>query len=237
MTLMTRRDLLRTAGAGAALLTLPSTLRAADEAPKGFALPKLPYAYDALEPHIDARTMEIHHQRHHQAYVDNLNKALTGTEWAGKPVEEVIANLDKLPEKIRTPVRNNGGGHYNHSLFWQMMSPKGGRPSVPFTDAAAAAFRDLNGLLAAMKESALGRFGSGWAWLVVEKGGKLKVVSSPNQDNPIMDATGRVALGIDVWEHAYYLKYQNKRADYVDAFFQVVNWEFVSERYEALAKF
>src|SRR5262249_11141308 len=200
-----------------------------------YTLPKLPYAYDALEPHIDARTMEIHHTRHHQAYVDNLNKALTGTEWAGKPVEEILVHLDMLPEKIRTPVRNNGGGHSNHSLFWQMMSPKRSRPSVPFTDAAAAAFRDLTGMLAAMKEAALSRFGSGWAWLVVEKGGKLKVMSSPNQHNPIMDATGPVALGIDGWEHAYYLKYQNKRADYGDAFFNVINWEFVAERFEALS--
>jgi len=235
MTPMTRRELLRTAGAATALLSLPEFSAGADEPPKGYALPKLPYAYDALEPHIDAKTMEIHYTRHHQAYVDNLNKALTGTEWAGKPVEEVLVNLDKLPEKIRTAVRNNGGGHFNHTLFWQMMSPKGGRPSVPFTDAVAGSFRDLTTMLTQLKEAGLGRFGSGWAWLVL-KDGKLKVMSNPNQDNPIMDAAGQAVLGVDVWEHAYYLKYQNKRADYIDAFSQVINWEFVSQRYETLAK-
>ena len=235
MTPMTRRDLLRTAGAATALLTVPTLLEGA-EPPKGFSLPKLPYGYDALEPHIDAKTMEIHHGRHHQAYVDNLNKALTGSEWAGKPVEEVLVNLDKLPATIRTAVRNNGGGHLNHTLFWQMMSPKGGRPSVPLTDAVAGSFRDLTTMLTQLKEAALGRFGSGWAWLALQKDGKLKVMSSPNQDNPIMDATGQAVLGVDVWEHAYYLKYQNKRADYFDAFTKVINWEFVSERYDQLRK-
>jgi Fe-Mn family superoxide dismutase len=235
---MSRRDLFRTAGAGAALLTLPTVSLADDPAPKsgGFTLPPLPYAFDALEPHIDAKTMEIHHDRHHKAYVDNLNKALAGTEWASKPVEEVLVNLAKLPEKMRNAVKNNGGGHYNHSLFWQLMSPKGGKPSGGFNDAVANAFKDIEGMLKQLKEAAMTRFGSGWAWVVVQKGGKLTIVSSPNQDNTLMDVSGTPVLGIDVWEHAYYLKYQNKRADYVDAFFKVINWEFVSERYATLTK-
>ena len=243
MTLMSRRDLLRTAGAGAALLTLPAVTRADDAAKKGggFSLPPLPYPTNALEPHIDAQTMEIHHGRHHKAYVDNLNKALAGTEWAAKSIEEVLVSLAKLPENLRGAVRNNGGGHYNHTLFWQMMSPKGGKPAGAFNDAVANAFKDLDGMLRQLKEAALGRFGSGWAWVVVQAGGKLAVVSTPNQDSPLMsgpDAPGSGApvLGIDVWEHAYYLKYQNKRADYVEAFFKVINWEFVSERYAALSK-
>ena len=244
MSPMSRRDLLRTAGAGAALLTLPSVTRADDPPAKkgaGFTLPPLPYAADALEPHIDGRTMEIHHDRHHKAYVDNLNKALIGTEWAAKPVEEVLVNLAKLPENLRKVVRNNGGGHYNHTLFWQMMSPKGGKPSGAFNDAVATAFKDVDGMLKQFKEAALGRFGSGWAWVVVQAGGKLVVLSTPNQDSPLMTApdapgSGAPVLGIDVWEHAYYLKYQNKRADYVDAFFKVINWDFVSERYAALSK-
>ena len=238
MSNLSRRDLFRTAGAGAALLTLPAIALAADPPPKdgGFSLPPLPYAFDALEPHIDAKTMEIHHDRHHLAYVNNLNKALAGTEWAGKTVEEVLLNLAKMPEKTRNAVRNNAGGHYNHTLFWQMMSPKGGKPSGGFNDAVANAFRDLDGMLAQLKEAAMTRFGSGWAWVVVQKGGKLAIVSSPNQDNTLMDVAATPVLGIDVWEHAYYLKYQNKRADYVDAFFKVINWEFVSERYTMLTK-
>jgi superoxide dismutase, Fe-Mn family len=229
MTSLTRRDMLRTAaGAGVAALAMPSLSLAADP-PKGFTLPALPYGFDALEPHIDAKTMEIHHDRHHKAYVDNLNKALMGTDWASKPVEEVVANLDKVPEKVRMAVRNNGGGHYNHSLFWQMMSPKGGKPSGALGEAITAAFRDQDNMLKLLKEAAMGRFGSGWAWVACEKGGKLKIMSSPNQDNPLMDGSGQAVLGIDVWEHAYYLKYQNKRAEYVDAFFKVINWEWVSE--------
>jgi Fe-Mn family superoxide dismutase len=236
MTPITRRDLLRTAaGAGAAALTM-SNLSFAEEAAKGFTLPALPYAFDALEPHIDAKTMEIHHDRHHKAYVDNLNKALMGTDWASKKVEEIVASLDKLPEKVRMAVRNNGGGHYNHSLFWQMMSAKGGKPSGALSDAVTNAFRDMENMLKLLKEAAMTRFGSGWAWVACEKGGKLKIVSSPNQDNPLMDGSGVAVLGIDVWEHAYYLKYQNKRADYVDAFFKVINWEWVSERYATVSK-
>jgi superoxide dismutase, Fe-Mn family len=235
MTPMTRRDLLRTAGAATALWTFPGLVRA-DEAGKAYSLPKLPYAYDALEPHIDAKTMEIHYPRHHQAYVDNLNKALTGTEWAGKRLEELLVQLDKLPEKIRTAVRNNGGGHYNHTLFWEMMSPNATKPSAPLTEAINASFRDLPAMLAQLKEAALTRFGSGWAWVMYQSDGKLKIASTGNQDNPIMDGAGTGILGIDVWEHAYYLKYQNKRADYVDAFFKVINWQFVSEFYDRLKK-
>jgi len=238
MTPLTRRDLLRTtAGAGAALLALPS-LAPAQEPAKGatYTLPPLPYAFDALEPYIDAKTMEIHHDRHHKAYVDNLNKAVAGTEWVGRAVEELLVNLGKLPEKVRNAVRNNGGGHYNHSLFWQMMAKPGSKPSPPFTEAVASSFKDMEGMLKQLKEAALGRFGSGWAWVVARPGGKLEVMSTPNQDNPIMDKGGVGILGIDVWEHAYYLKYQNKRADYVDAWFKVINWQFVSERYAGLAK-
>src|SRR5262245_37423126 len=237
MTPMTRRDLLRTAaGAGAAALTLPTLSVHAQGAGKGFTLPPLPYAFDALEPHIDAKTMEIHHDRHHKAYVDNLNKAVMGTDLAGKKIEEILMGLDKVPEKIRTAVRNNGGGHYNHSLFWQMMSPKGGKPSGAFNDAVADAFKDMENMLKQLKESALTRFGSGWAWVICQKGGKLKIMSTPNQDNSLMDGSGVPVLGIDVWEHAYYLKFQNKRADYVDAFFKVANWDYVSERYAAASK-
>jgi superoxide dismutase, Fe-Mn family len=237
MTQITRRDLFRTAaGAGAAALAMPSLTFAADEPITGFTLPKLPYAFDALEPHIDAKTMEIHHDRHHKAYVDNLNKAVAGTEWAGKKIEEVLMSLDKLPDKIRTAVRNNGGGHYNHSLFWQMMAPKSGKPSKALETAIAAAFKDMDGMFKLLKDAAMTRFGSGWAWIVEHDGGALKIASTPNQDDSLMDKSGTPILGIDVWEHAYYLKYQNKRADYVDAFFKVVNWDFVSERYEAAVK-
>ena len=242
MTPMSRRDLLRTAGAGAALLTLPTVSFPQDAAKKdgGFTLPPLPYAFDALEPHIDAKTMEIHHDRHHKAYVDNLNKALAGTDLAGKTIDEILLKLDGVPEKIRPAVKNNGGGHYNHTLFWQMMSPKGGKPSGPLNDAIVAAFKDLDGMFKQLKEAALARFGSGWAWVVVQKG-KLAIVSTANQDNTLMNAAdspggGAPILGIDVWEHAYYLKYQNKRADYVDAFFKVINWDWVSEHYAALSK-
>ena len=236
MTSLTRRDMFRVAGVSAATLALPSLALAADEKPKLFELPKLPYAVDALEPHIDAETMTIHHTRHHQTYVDNLNKALAGTDLVGKTIEQLLTGLDKVPEKIRGAVRNNGGGHYNHSLFWKMMSAKGGKPSGALNNAIADSFKDLDGLFAQLKMAALGRFGSGWAWLTTDKAGKLKVVSSPNQDNTLMDATGSPILGIDVWEHAYYVKYRNKRADYVDAFFKVINWEFVVELYEAAKK-
>jgi Fe-Mn family superoxide dismutase len=234
MTSITRRDLFRTAAGAGAALALPTLSFAADEKP--YTLPDLPYKFDALEPHIDAKTMEIHHDRHHKAYVDNLNKALMGTEWLGKPLETVLAGLNKLPEKIRNAVRNNGGGHYNHSAFWQMMSAKGGTRSKSLEGAIATAFKDVDTMLARLKEAAMTRFGSGWAWVVADNKGALRVISTPNQDNSLMDGTGTPILGIDVWEHAYYLKYQNKRADYVDAFFKVINWGDVSERYTAATK-
>jgi Fe-Mn family superoxide dismutase len=236
MTRLTRREMLKAAGAGAALLTVPSLTLAADEKPMLFELPKLPYAFDALEPHIDARTMEIHHGRHHQAYVDNLNKALAGTEWQGKDLATILASLDKLPEAKRGAVRNNGGGHWNHSFFWLVMSPKGGKPAGPVSDAITASFGDLDKMLAQLKAAALARFGSGWGWVVAGKDGKLKVVSSANQDNSLMDGGGTPILGIDVWEHAYYLKYQNKRADYIDAFFKVINWETVGQHFAEATK-
>jgi superoxide dismutase, Fe-Mn family len=236
MTQITRRDMFRTTAGAGALLALPSFALTADEPAKGFTLPALPYAFDALEPHIDAKTMEIHHDRHHKAYVDNLNKAVAGTDLAGMKLDDILMSLDKAPEKIKNAVRNNGGGHYNHSLFWQMMSAKGGKLSAELGDAVTAAFKDTETMLKQLKEAAMTRFGSGWAWVIAQPGGKLKIVSSPNQDNSLMDKSGVPVLGIDVWEHAYYLKYQNKRADYVDAFFKVINWEFVSERYAAAAK-
>lgn len=193
-------------------------------------LPALPYAFDALEPHIDALTMEIHHDRHHKAYVDNLNKAIEGTDAENLSLEDLMANISKYP----AAVRNNGGGHFNHTLFWEILSNNGAQPS----EKLAAAIETLGGM-DALKEklSAAGatRFGSGWAWLIV-KDGKLEVTSTPNQDNPLMDVAevkGTPVLGIDVWEHAYYLKYQNKRPDYLSAIWNVINWEEVSKRYEA----
>ncbi|ATH79116.1 MULTISPECIES: superoxide dismutase [Halomonadaceae] len=196
-------------------------------------LPELPYAYDALEPHIDAMTMEIHHSRHHNTYVTNLNGALEGTGLEDMPVEELVANLDRVPEEKRQAVINNGGGHANHSMFWQMMSPNGG--GQPQGDVAKAIDAELGGLDAfkdAFKKAALGRFGSGWAWLSVTPEKKLVVENTLNQDSPLMHGNTPL-LGLDVWEHAYYLKFQNKRPDYVDAFFSVVNWEDVERRYQA----
>lgn len=231
---LTRREMLKSIGAGATLLAVPSFGTAADV--KLFELPKLPYAFDALEPYIDAKTMEIHHDRHHQTYVDNLNKAVAGTEWEGKKIEDILANLSKVPEAKRMAIRNNGGGHYNHSLFWQMLSPKGGKPSAALEAAIKSAFGDTDKMLADLKAAGLGRFGSGWAWVLSDKSGKLSIVSSPNQDNSLMDGSGLPVLGVDVWEHAYYLKYQNKRADYIDAFFKVINWDFASSLYDAAKK-
>ena len=199
-----------------------------------YSLPDLPYAIDALEPHIDARTMEIHHGKHHNTYITNVNAALEGhPELAAKKVEELISDLDAVPESIRTAVRNNGGGHANHSLFWTVLSGSGG--GAPTGDLAAAIDRDLGGF-AAFKEqfAAAGatRFGSGWAWLVV-KDGKLAVLSTPNQDSPLMDGSGTPVLGLDVWEHAYYLNYQNRRPDYIAAWWNVVNWDEVARRFAA----
>ena len=195
-----------------------------------YTLPDLPYAFDALEPHIDARTMEIHHGKHHNAYITNVNAALEGhPELAAKSVEDLITDLDAVPESIRTAVRNNGGGHANHSLFWTVLGGGGGTPGG---DLAAAIDRDLGGFDAFKEKfSAAGatRFGSGWAWLVV-KGGKLDVLSTPNQDSPLMTGDGTPILGLDVWEHAYYLNYQNRRPDYIAAFWNIVNWDEVTRR-------
>jgi Fe-Mn family superoxide dismutase len=201
--------------------------------PMAHQLPALPYPFDALEPHIDAQTMEIHHGRHHATYVNNLNAALEGhADLQSKTVEELISNLDALPESIRTAVRNNGGGHANHTLFWQILSPNGGgAPTGELADAINQTFGSFDNFKAEFTKAATTRFGSGWAWLVVD-GGKLAITSTPNQDSPIMEGKTPI-LGLDVWEHAYYLKYQNKRPDYIAAFWNVVNWDEVSKRYQA----
>ena len=196
-----------------------------------FELPELPYAYDALEPHIDKATMEFHHDKHHQAYVDKANAALEGTEWAEKPVEEVLENLDSLGEK-KGPVKNNGGGHYNHSLFWESMSPDGGgAPSGPLAEAIDAAFGSFDAFKEQFEANGVGQFGSGWTWLVLD-GGQLKLEKTPNQDSPVLNGQTPL-LGNDVWEHAYYLNYQNRRPDYLKAWWNVVNWDVVAERYSA----
>lgn len=197
----------------------------------GFTLPNLPYGYDALEPYIDSRTMEIHHGKHHQAYVDKLNAALTGSEWATKPIEEILQNLEGLPEAVQVAVRNNGGGHYNHSLFWQMMGQDAApEPQGKLAELIERDFGDLANFKTKFAEAAIGRFGSGWAWLI-QKDGKLEITSTPNQDSPIMDGVSPL-LGLDVWEHAYYLKYQNRRPDYIENWWQVVNWDFVARQLE-----
>src|SRR5579884_4035898 len=194
-----------------------------------FSVPDLPYAFDALEPHIDAQTMEIHHDKHHAAYVTNANAALEGTEWADRSVEDVLKNLGALPADKQGPVRNNAGGHYNHTLFWESMGPgKGGE----LADAITSTFGSFSDFQAKVKAAGVGRFGSGWAWLVHDGSG-LAVVSTPNQDNPISDGQTPL-LGVDVWEHAYYLKYQNRRPDYLDAWWNTVNWDVVAERFAAV---
>jgi Fe-Mn family superoxide dismutase len=193
-------------------------------------LPPLPYDYDALEPHIDARTMEIHHTKHHQAYVTNLNAALEGTDWADKSIEEVLANLDALPEDKRAAVRNNGGGHWNHTFFWQIMKPNGGgEPTGALAEAIDSTFGGVDALKEQVNDAGVKRFGSGWTWLVRGAGQSLTVVSTPNQDSPVMEGQTPI-LGIDVWEHAYYLKYQNRRPDYLKAWWNVVDWEAVGRR-------
>ena len=195
-----------------------------------YEVPPLPYDYAALEPHIDEATMRLHHDKHHQAYVDKVNAALEGTDWADKPIEEVIANLGDIPEDKRKAVRNNGGGHYNHSLFWESMSPDGG--GAPDGDLAAAiesTFGSFADFQDKVKTTGVNQFGSGWSWLVLDGSG-LAVVGSANQDNPLTDGSTPL-LGVDVWEHAYYLKYQNKRPDYIDAWWNVVNWDFVGQRF------
>ena len=198
-----------------------------------FTLPQLPYAFDALEPNIDARTMEIHHGKHHQGYTNNLNGAIEGTDLEGKSIEDILGNLDMN----NGAVRNNGGGFYNHSLFWKVMSPNGGgEPTGEIANAINDSFGNFEAFKDSFSNAAKTRFGSGWAWLCVHKGGKLEVCSTPNQDNPLMPGvgcTGTPVLGLDVWEHAYYLNYQNRRPDYVNAFFNVINWDEVSARYAA----
>ena len=200
-----------------------------------FTLPPLPYGFDALEPHIDAQTMQIHHDKHHQAYVDNLNKAIAGTDNEKKSLEELVAQAGK----ISPAVRNNGGGHWNHSFFWQILGPKtGGQPSGRISEAINQTFGSFDSLKEKMNAAGTTRFGSGWAWLIV-KDGKLEVTSTPNQDNPLMDVAevkGTPLLGIDVWEHAYYLKYQNRRPEYLNAIWNVINWNKVNEHFEKAKK-
>jgi superoxide dismutase, Fe-Mn family len=195
-----------------------------------FSVPDLPYPYEALEPHIDEATMRVHHDKHHQAYVDKANDALAGTEWADRDVEDVLRNLSSLPQDKQGPVRNNAGGHYNHTLFWQMLSPDGGgAPSGELAAAIEEKWGSLDSFKDEFKAAGIARFGSGWAWLVKDDSG-LAVTSTPNQDSPISDGKTPL-LGCDVWEHAYYLKYQNKRPEYIDAFWNVVNWDYVAQRY------
>jgi superoxide dismutase, Fe-Mn family len=198
-----------------------------------FEVPPLPYEYDALEPHIDEATMRVHHDKHHQAYVDKANAALEGTEWADKSAEEVLKNLDALPADKQKPVRNNGGGHYNHALFWESMKPGGGgQPSGALADAINAKFGSFTDFQSAFKDAGVNQFGSGWSWLVADGSGGVDIVAPANQDNPI--SNGQTPLvGVDVWEHAYYLKYQNKRPDYIDAWWNTVDWDKVAERFSA----
>ncbi len=202
-----------------------------------FVLPNLPYPYDALEPHIDKMTMEIHHQKHHGAYLTNLKAALEKyPDWAAKPFEEILGSISKLPEDIRTAVRNNGGGHWNHSFFWPLMTPNSpGKPVGELAKAIEQTFGSFEAFQEKFSAAAMGRFGSGWAWLVW-RDGKLEIGSTPNQDNPLMDISdfkGKPILGLDVWEHAYYLKYQNRRADYIKAWWNVVNWEEADKHFRA----
>jgi Fe-Mn family superoxide dismutase len=198
-----------------------------------FELPALPYAFDALEPHIDARTMEIHHGKHHAGYTNNLNAAIEGTDLEGKSIEEILKDLDMNNKAVR----NNGGGYYNHRLFWEVMSPNGGgQPSGELADAINSAYGSFDAFKEKFSTAAKTQFGSGWAWLCVHKGGKVEVCATPNQDNPVMPGVacgGTPILGVDVWEHAYYLNYQNRRPDYVAAFYNVINWDEVSRRYQA----
>ncbi len=229
--MLTRRDALKlAAGSAAAVVFTPAISHAADE----FTLPKLPYAYDALEPHIDAETMTIHHTKHHQAYINNLNDLLkkNAPDMVGKSVEEVLGNLKLIPEAARMGVRNNGGGHWNHSFFWEVMSKDGGAPKGELAKAIDDSFGTLDNFKKAFSEAAGKRFGSGWAWLVPSKDKPLAIVTTPNQDNPQMTEGGPTPiLGVDVWEHAYYLKYKNLRAKYLEAWFKVVNWDKVTAMY------
>ena len=198
-----------------------------------FTLPALPYDFTALEPHIDAKTMEIHHGKHHQTYVNNLNAAIEkAPELASKSLDELMRSVNKLPEAVRTAIRNNGGGHWNHSMFWQIMAPKaGGEPSGNLGSAIKSAFGDFAKFREQFSAAGVGRFGSGWAWLI-NTGGKLSIASTPNQDNPLMEGQ-KAIMGLDVWEHAYYLKYQNRRPDYINAWWNVVNWKEIEKRFAA----
>ena len=227
-----RQFLVTTLATGSALVLSPRTAIAQAAGP--FSLPELGYAYDALEPHIDARTMEIHHSKHHAGYVANLNAAVAGTEWAAKSPDELVAQLGQIPESIQTAVRNNGGGHVNHTLFWSVLSPRGG--GEPTGDLAKAIAQQLGGFDAfkmQLSQAATGQFGSGWGWLSVIPQSKMLVVSStPNQDSPLTQGLIPI-FGIDVWEHAYYLNYQNRRADYVNAIFNLIDWDAVQEKYAA----
>ena len=232
MNLPSRRDLLQAAGASAAALALaPASLLARDSA-KGYTLPKLPYDYNALEPYIDGKTMTIHHDLHHKAYIDNANKALAEyPKLLALPVAELLANIKEVPEKIRQAVINNAGGHANHTFFWEIMGPKGGKPDADLAKAIDKAFGTFDDFKKKFTQSAITQFGAGWAWLVVNGKGELEVVQRKNQDSPIMDGLKPV-LGLDVWEHAYYLKYQNKRPAYVEAWWNVVNWDAVAEKHK-----
>jgi superoxide dismutase, Fe-Mn family len=236
---MSRRTALTTGGlallGASGVLGRRRSLAAGPALEGEFTLPALPYALDALEPHIDAKTMEIHHGKHHQAYITNLNTALKDQpDQKGKSIEDLLKGVDSLPESIRTAVRNNGGGHFNHTLFWTVMKADGG--GEPKGALAEAIAKDLGGFAAfkaAFSKAGATRFGSGWAWLVRKSDGTLSVTSMPNQDNPIMDGSGTPLLGLDVWEHAYYLKYQNRRPDYIAAWWNTVNWEEVDRRFRA----
>jgi Fe-Mn family superoxide dismutase len=232
--MITRRDALKTAAmATVVAVTWPSPLEAQTAPATGpFTLPKLPYATDALEPHIDTQTMEIHHGKHHNAYVTNLNKAVAGQPaLADKSVETLVANLNSVPDAIRTAVRNNGGGHANHTLFWNSLKKNGGgTPKGELAKAIDTAFSNFDGFKTKFTDTAMKQFGSGWAWLVIDGSKKLAIEGLPNQDSPL--SSGKTPLlGIDVWEHAYYLKYQNRRADYVEAFYKVIDWDAVSARF------
>ncbi len=231
-----RRGFLTRVGVGAAVVSVSPWLslreaRAAD----AYTLPALPYAFDALEPYIDAKTMEIHHDKHHAAYVTNLNKALEGSDLAGKPIEKLIADVDHVPEKIRTAVRNNGGGHLNHSMFWQLLKKDGGMPGGDVKKAIESELGGYDKFKEDFTKAAMTRFGSGWAWLSVDKNKKLVIESTANQDSPLT-AGNTPILGLDVWEHAYYLKYQNRRPEYVAAFFSIINWSKVADLYAVAHK-
>jgi Fe-Mn family superoxide dismutase len=226
---MSRREWFRTASAAAGFACLSTSLKAASAA--GFTLPPLPYPTDALEPAIDRKTMEIHHDKHHGAYVKNLNDALAKhPNLLATPIDQLMKELDRIPADVKTAVRNNGGGHYNHSLFWTWMAPKaGGEPTGNLAAAIQSTFGDFAKFKAAMKDAAMKRFGSGWAWLVKD-GGKLAIESTANQDTPISNGKTPI-IGVDVWEHAYYLKYQNRRAEYIDAWWSIVNWRKAGEQF------